>query len=267
MMSRQLSQYLQKKTATVITGGSSGIGRCFITHLTTYKPDLWVCNLSRSEPKDFSKSLNFRHLTCDLADPLTVDRVIPEVISAVKAAAPEGEILLINNSGFGSYGVVQQQDPARQLAMVDVNVRSLVALTLALLPLLQQRGGAIVNIASTASFQPTPWMATYGATKAFVQSWTLGLHEDLRGTQVRALCVCPGPTETAFFGNSGFGGKKIPGRMSADAVVEASLQALAADRALIINGLRNRLTVGLARMVPVTVAARVARWVLATIRA
>ena len=89
--------------------------------------------------------------------------------------------------------------------MIDLNVRAVVQLTGRLLPLLKARGGAIVNVASTAAFQPTPWMATYGATKAFVLNWSLALNQDLRGTGVRVLVVCPGTTETEFFKRAGRG--------------------------------------------------------------
>ena len=115
----------------------------------------------------------------------------------------EGAIILINNSGFGDYGPMDLLDRDKQLNMMDLNMRAPVDLTLRLLPQLKERGGAVVNIASTAAFQPTPFMATYGSTKAFVLHWTLALTEDLKRTGVRVLAVCPGPTRSNFFRAAG----------------------------------------------------------------
>lgn len=88
--------------------------------------------------------------------------------------------------------------------MIDLNVRAVVDLSSRLLPVILPRGGTIVTIASTAAFQPTPFLATYGATKAFVRNWSLALNEDLRGIKVRTLTVCPGPTRSNFFKAAGF---------------------------------------------------------------
>ncbi|MDP4694598.1 MAG: SDR family NAD(P)-dependent oxidoreductase, partial [Opitutales bacterium] len=106
--------------------------------------------------------------------------------------------------GYGDYGRMPDLDIGKQLNMIDLNVRAVVDLTTRLLPQLLERGGAIVNIASTSAFQPTPFLATYGATKAFVLNWTLALNEDLRGTSVRALAICPGPTRSNFYKSAGF---------------------------------------------------------------
>src|SRR5690606_7363430 len=101
--------------------------------------------------------------------------------------------------GFGGYGTVETVGLHHQLSMVDLNVKAVIHLTALLLPDLRQRGGDIVNVGSTAAFQPTPYLATYGATKAFVFNWSLALGEELRGSGVRVLCLCPGPTESNFF--------------------------------------------------------------------
>ena len=186
------------------------------------------------------------HVPVDLTDPADLGAAAEQLKAIVAAAAP-GEVLLFNNSGFGDYGCLQHLSAAKQLGMIDLNVRAVVDLTLRLLPQMLERGGAVINIASTAGFQPTPYLATYGATKAFVLNWTLALNEDLRGTQLRALAVCPGPTRSNFFRAAGFatppmdaGGSSGLG-MSAEQVADLTLNALAGGQSLLVTGWRNQL--------------------------
>lgn len=154
-----------------------------------------------------------------------------------------GRILLINNSGFGAYGRFPEPNLSHQLEMLDVNIRALVQLTGLLLPFLKERGGAIMNIASTAAFQPTPFLAAYGASKAFVLHWSLALNEELRGSGVHALAVCPGPTSTEFFRRAGLQKGSVADSlgMTAEAVVLQSYQALAKRRAQVVTGWKNKL--------------------------
>lgn len=170
-----------------------------------------------------------------------------EELSAILDSAPAGEVLLINNSGFGDYGSFQERDACKQMNMIDLNIRAVVDLTARLMPRLLEQGGAIMNIASTAAFQPTPFLATYGATKAFVLNWTLALNEDLRDTKVRAIAVCPGPTRSNFFKRAGFevppmqsGGLNSALDMTADEVVALALRALARRRPLVVTGWLNK---------------------------
>jgi len=152
--------------------------------------------------------------------------------------------------------------------MLDLNIRGLVDLTGRLLPLLKARGGAIINVASTAAFQPTPYMAAYGASKAFVLHWSLALNEELRGSGVRTLAVCPGPTATEFFRRAGLQQGSVADSlsMSCESVVEASLRALAAGRSQVVTGWKNKVLAFLAGKTPKPLAARVAALVLARYR-
>ncbi|HWA86521.1 MAG TPA: SDR family NAD(P)-dependent oxidoreductase [Opitutus sp.] len=170
--------------------------------------------------------------------------------------------MLINNSGFGSDGFFPEPNLSHQLEMLDVNVRGLVQLTGLLLPDLRARGGVVMNIASTAAFQPTPYMATYGATKAFVLNWSVAMNEELRGTGVRALAVCPGPTATQFFRRAGLQQGSVADALSmtCEEVVMQSLAALGAGKAVVVTGWKNRLGAIAGAMVPKPWAARVARW-------
>ena len=235
---------LQTFSAVVITGGSSGIGKSFIELGAKLVPAACFCNLSRTAPVIKKDKLKLCHIRCDLGEPGSVGKAAAEVESFLAQTVPTGRILLINNSGFGSYGSFPEPNLSHQLEMVDVNVRGLLDLTGRLLPILKKRGGVILNVASTAAFQPMPFMATYAATKAFVLHWSLALNHELKGTGVSTLAVCPGPTSTPFFRRAGLNERTTvdPLSMSSDDVVMQSLQALAAGRSLVVTGWTNKVS-------------------------
>ena len=255
-------------SAVVVTGGSSGLGKSFIEHIVKLNPRIVFCNLSRRIPNINVTQLNLRHFPCDLSERAVVGRVAGEVLDFLNREVPAGRVMLINNSGFGSYGSFPEPNLEHQLGMVDVNVSAVLQLTGLLLPLLKARGGAILNVASTAAFQPTTYMATYGATKAFLLHWSLALNEELRGSGVRALAVCPGPTATEFSLRAGmqFGSAPELISMTCDQVVGASLRALAAGRAQVVTGWKNKLLVMMSARVPKPLAARGSTLVLAKFR-
>lgn len=240
-----LIETLNRFSVIIITGGSSGIGCSIIKAIMKLMPDVVLCNLSRSKPDIFLGKMGV-HLTTDLSDAESLESAAAE-LKQIIAASPVGEVLLVNNSGFGDYGLFQESEIDKQLNMIDLNVRAIVDLTRKLLPVMQQRGGAVMNIASTAAFQPTPYLSTYGATKAFVLNWSLALNEELRGTKVRAMAVCPGPTRSNFFKRAGFetppmqsGGLNAMLDMSSDQVAELALIGLAKGKSLIVTGWMNK---------------------------
>ena len=263
-----LSEELKSYSAVVVTGGSSGIGKSFINLMGNLCADLVFCNISRREPaiKNFGKKLN--HFPCDLARADEVARGAAEVEAFLRREVPEGRVLLINNSGFGSYGRFPEPNLGQQLELVDVNVRTVVQLTGLLLPLLRERGGAVISLASTAAFQPTAFMAAYGASKAFVLHWSLALNEELRGSGVRTLAVCPGPTATDFFRRAGLqeGSAADAMSMPCDVVVTRALQALAAGRSQVVTGWKNKLVAIAGSLAPKPLAARAAAVMLARFR-
>ena len=166
-------EYFKRFSVIIITGGSSGIGCSIIKAIRKIAPDVQMCNLSRSNPDIFLGD-NGKHYPVDLSDA----QALAEAAEALKARidfAREGEVLLVNNSGFGDYGRFPDMEIGKQLTMIDLNVRAVVDLSARLLPAILPRGGTIVTIASTAAFQPTPYLTTYGATKAFVRNWSLAL--------------------------------------------------------------------------------------------
>jgi short-subunit dehydrogenase len=159
--------------------------------------------------------------------------------------------LLINNAGFGSMGEFATLDLAHELNMIDLNMRSLVELTHRFLqPMRERKSGAIINVASTASFQPVPYMATYAATKAFVLSFSEALWEENRSYGVEVLALCPGVTETGFFAASHI--QKPPARTSEtpEQVVETALRGLKRRRSSIISGAPNKVMVATERLIP-----------------
>src|SRR5450432_4105822 len=120
---------LKNFSAVVITGGSSGIGKSFIELFGKLCPELFFCNLSRRTPDIHSSKLKLRHIACDLSDPAQVASGVAGIRDFLSVTAPKGRVLLINNSGFGTYGRFPGSGTAEQLEMVDVNVRAVVQLT------------------------------------------------------------------------------------------------------------------------------------------
>ena len=263
-----LNEALKDFTTVIVTGGSSGIGKSFIERCVALAPGLQICNLSRREPVINLRELKVRHFPCDLAQSVALNETVVAVEKFLAETAPQGRVLLLNNSGFGAYGHFPEPGVRHLTEMIDVNVRAVVELTGLLLPLLKRRGGVVVTVASTAAFQPTAYMATYGATKAFVLHWSLALNEELRGTGVRALALCPGPTATEFFRRAGLQQGSVADSLSmtCDEVVDATLVALAGGRALVVPGWKNKLSTFFVSKLPKVLAARLAAVVLARFR-
>ena len=264
------TEYLKHTSVIIVTGGSSGIGCSIIKAIKNLAPTSTLCNLSRSKPGDFFDQHGI-HIATDLSDSKAVAAAAAQ-LNIIIAEAEAGEVLLINNSGFGDYGRLQDLDRTKQLQMIDLNVRAVVDLTAHLLPQMLERGGCVVNVASTASFQPTAYLATYGAAKAFVLNWTLALGEDLRGTKVRTLAVCPGPTRSNFFKSAGFEtppmqeGVSLTPDMTSEQVADLTLQALAKGKSLLVTGWRNKLIAFFGSKFPIIVVTRVGAAILRKMR-
>jgi short-subunit dehydrogenase len=168
--------------------------------------------------------------------------------------------LLVNNAGFGSAGRFLDLDVGREDEQIRLNVLALVRLTHAALSAMVRRGsGAIINVSSVAGFQPGPNNATYSATKAFVTSFTEAIHEEVRGTGVRVLALCPGFTRTEFQDRGGFETQHIPKAawQTPERVVEEALAALERNRAIAVPGFQNKLAASLAHLAPRALVRRV----------
>jgi uncharacterized protein len=237
----------------VITGASSGIGEEFLKTIATITPNTKFFNLSRTPPAITVENNRLQHCPADLSSTAGQEAALAAVEKWLETEGADSKgLLLINNSGFGSYGTFPEPTVERTLAMVDLNMRAPVLLTARLLPHLRARGGAVVNIASIAAFQPTPLLSVYGATKAFVLNWSLALWRELLGTNVHVLCVCPGPTGTNFFRAAGFAEPPLPGNsgQTSAQVVAESLRALAARKPMVVCGWANRLGVMISARLP-----------------
>jgi short-subunit dehydrogenase len=188
-------------------------------------------------------------------------------VSAVLARVGDRPVeLLVNNAGFGSYGPFAEADAAREAEEVALDVAAVVALARAFLPgMIARRSGGILNVASTIAFQPAPYQAVYGASKAFVLSFSQALWAEARAAGVTVTALCPGPTRTGFVDALGADVSRTPiYRRLADPapVIEAGLRALDAGRAVVITGLRNRLGAESSRLLPREWMTRVSAWLL-----
>ncbi len=253
----------------IITGGSSGIGKSIIERIRKVQVAPRVCNLSRTKPETFLIDPIGDHLECDLSDSDIRRSVFKRTADYANSHSPEKPILLVNNAGFGLYDNIDNHPVEEHLELIQVNVSALVELTLALLPLLKERGGSIMNIVSTSAFQATPHLATYGASKAFVLSWTLALNEELRPfPKTNAIAICPGPTRTNFFKRAGFTGHVVPGgfSMPSEAVAEKALRALSKGKAYSVIGYRNRLIAEISSRLPRGIGTRLSAAVVGRFR-
>ena len=184
----------------LITGASAGLGLEYARLFAADKHDLVLVARRRERLDALAAELAAAHgvkvhvVTADLMEPAAPQ----QIVDAVAALGVEVESL-VNNAGFGTNGPFWELDPAKERGMIEVNVTALVALTRAFLPgMVQRKRGRVLNIGSTAGFQPGPYMAGYYASKAFVNSFTEGLAYELRGTGVTATVSCPGATATEF---------------------------------------------------------------------
>src|SRR5882724_2776791 len=246
--------------ASLITGASSGIGEVFARRLAARGRNVLL--VARSEEKLItlcnelgrSNSIRAQYVALDLSLPESPARLFEE--AEKRGLAVE---LLVNNAGFGSFGDFSKADLARELNMIDLNIKALVELTYRfLIPMRERKQGAIINVASTAAFQPVPYMTTYAATKAFVLSFSEALWEENRSFGVTVMALCPGVTETNFF--EAARGHKPPARSSQtpEEVVDTALRGLAQSRGHIVSGWTNFLMTQSERFVPRSFVIRLA---------
>jgi short-subunit dehydrogenase len=245
------------RPVALVTGASAGLGAEFARQLSKRGYAL-VLAARRKERLDAlaSELGNARAVEIDLSR----TGAAAELIANIEA---EGETidLLVNNAGFGLHGRFDKADPARLRQMIDLNCGALTELCSAVLPdMIERRSGAILNVASTAAFQPGPGMAVYFATKAFVLSLSEALHEEVKRFGVKVTALCPGPTRTEFGEVAGFKTTKPLGRLFMDSgpVVRAGLAALDANKAVAITGALNKAGALSTRFVPRSLVRKVA---------
>jgi uncharacterized protein len=246
-MSTEPSQY------ALVTGASSGIGECFARMLAARKQNLILVARSKEKLVALGQELSAVHGI--VAEPVEVDLSVAGAAERLATLLRDRKLqveLLINNAGFGARGRFHEIPVERQSKMIRLNILALVELTHFLLPALVKAGrGGIINVSSTASFQPVPYTSIYGATKAFVTSFSLGLAEELRGSGVSVVTLCPGGTRTNFGAASGYEVTKLPGgSQSPEQVVSVALKALDRGGGLVVPGTKNKAGVFVQRFVP-----------------
>ena len=252
------------KTA-LITGASGGLGEEFAKLFAADGVDLVLIARNREKLEALACELHVKHGITALA--LPCDLSIPEASAHLTEELKKRNItvdVLVNNAGVGAYGLFTETDGKHERDLLQVNILSLTELTKLLLPAMVKRGsGKILNIASTAAFQPGPLMAVYYASKAYVLNFSLALSDELSGTGVTATCLCPGPTRTGFEAGAGMTASKLfkAGSMDALPVARIGYEAMKAGRPLIVAGLLNRIGTFMTRLIPRMLAAKVARWV------
>lgn len=243
----------------LVTGASAGIGAAFAERLARDAYDLVLVARRRDRLDELAEKLSRTHSR--RVDVLTADLTAAEGVRSVEAriAAEPALELVVNNAGFGSSGAFADLDRDGEEEEVRLNVVALLRLTHAAIHAMKARGhGTVINVSSLAGFQPAPFNATYAATKAFVNSFTQGLAEELRGTGVRLQLLCPGFTRTEFQEVAGVATEDVPGFawMSAEAVVEASVEGLRKGDLLVIPGAGNKVMGAVFRAMPAAVARR-----------
>jgi uncharacterized protein len=241
----------------LVTGASAGLGAEFARQLSKRGHRLVLAARRKDRLEVLAKELgDARAVTIDLSKADAAAKLMADL-----EAHGETVDLLVNNAGFGLIGRFAELDARRERQMIDLNVGTLADLCRAVAPgMIEQKSGGIINVASTAAFQPGPKMAVYFATKAFVLSLTEALHEELRPHGIHVTCLCPGPTRTEFGDVAGFGGNGLFDRVAMESpeVVKAGLEGLDRNKAVVVPGLVNKVTANSGRFAPRSVVRKIA---------
>lgn len=251
-------------STVLITGASFGLGADFAQLFAVDKYELILVARSKDRLQELQTKLQDKYNV--------VVHVIARDLAKANAAFELKEELdrknwqvdvLVNNAGFGEFGLFQDIDALRQQQMIDLNVTTLTMLTRLLLPnMIKRKQGKILNVASTAAFQPGPFMAVYFATKSYVLSFSAALANELKGTGVTVTTLCPGATETQFVKNANLEESKLFKRMkpanSID-VAKYGVSAMHKGQVVAVHGFFNRLLAWSVRFFPITWQTAMAR--------
>jgi short-subunit dehydrogenase len=254
------------KTA-LITGASDGLGREFARLLAEQRYNLVVVARSEDKLQTLAVELNAKHgvQVRVLAQDLSTSNAADDIYATLQREGISVDVL-VNNAGYGVYGGFQETKWEEELGMMNVNMLALVRLTKLFMPAMVAAGsGKILNVSSSAAFQPGPFMALYFASKAFVLSFSEAIAEELAGTGVGVTVLCPGATETGFQNRADMHtsnmvkGKKLP---TAREVAEYGIQALMSGKVVAVPGLQNKVSAQAVRFTPRAVVRKIARSVV-----
>jgi uncharacterized protein len=246
---------MRTNPVALITGASSGIGLELAKLFARESHDLALVARSYDTLKAVAEDLQQTYgvQVKFYAKDLSVSSAPEEIFEALQSEGGNIDVL-VNNAGFGWRGEFASMDLADALEMIQVNITTLTHLTRLFLPgMIARKRGKILQVASTAAFQPGPLMALYYASKAYVLSFSEALSEELRGSGVTVTALCPGPTATNFGKRAGFANEKIVGgllSMDARTVAMDGYKGLMKGKPLVVSGWRNRLGTQLVRFLP-----------------
>lgn len=253
------------RPVALITGASGGIGLELARLCAKGGHDVILVARNRDKLDEIAKylsgmySIRVEVISADLTDPEA-----PQAIMGQAEKLGLGVDVLINNAGFGDWGLFGRAELKRQLDMVQVNITALTTLTRLALPrMVTQRRGRILNVASTAGFAPGPLMAVYYATKAYVVSFSEGISNELKGTGITVTALCPGPTRTNFAQEAGMVGSNLfkgPNVMDPAPVALAGYTGMMRGRAIVIPGFGNKALIFGIRLSPRFAIRMITRW-------
>ena len=253
---------MSSRPLAIVTGASAGIGRELTRILAREGHDLVLVARREAQLTELADELKTRYDAASTiaAVDLAAAGAADDVMAVLAGRAVD---VLVNNAGFGGVGAFCTRSRDDDMRMVTVNVVALTDLTKLLVPgMMQRRRGRVLNVASTAAFQPGPFMAVYYATKAYVLSLSQALAEELSGTGVTVTCLCPGPTESEFHAVAGTDAQPLtatPLTMSASSVAEAGYRAMMRGKLVEVPGLHNKIGAQTIRIAPRRAVLKVVR--------
>jgi hypothetical protein len=239
----------------LVTGASAGIGAAFARIFASHGYDVALTARRAERLESLAEEIRLRSgvetltVAADLAEPGAPQAILDHL-------AAQGRVVdaLVNNAGYGHAGALTSSDLATQLGMIDLNVRALVELTYLFWDkMLANKRGGVLNVASTAAFQPGPLMANYYASKAYVLSFSEALWEEARGTGVHVSCLCPGPTESKFRERAGTGKTRlaqVSKVMSAATVARQGYEGWKRNKRVVVTGVNNKFIAGVGKYLP-----------------
>jgi hypothetical protein len=241
------------RPVTLITGASAGIGVALAHEFTTHGHELALVARRTERLSALADEIAATGAPRPLVIPADLTKLgaADQIADALAAAGAEPQFV-VNNAGFGLVGLAEQRSREQQLAMIDLNMRSLTELSLRFVDSLSRHHGGLLNVGSIAGFMPGPGMAVYYASKAYVLSLSQALRRELAPRGIRVTVLCPGPVPTEFDKVAGMTAFISPSFMtdSAERVARDGYRGLMAGRAVVVPGLANKLFTALARFVP-----------------
>ncbi len=251
---------------TLITGASKGLGLALAHECAAHGQHLILTartfDLLEKIKFEFEKRYNIS------VEVISVDLTKQGAVAEIKRFCDDNNYVvnaLINNAGFGNTGEFAETEMARDLDMVHVNISVLTEMTkLFLKDMKTRKDGRIMNVASTAAFQPGPYGSVYYASKAYVYSFSCALHEELKGTGVSVTALCPGPTDTDFFKEAKMEALKLKRThmMSAEAVAKAGFKAMMKGKRECVPGFKNRFLIFAGKLAPMGITLKAVKWMM-----